>query len=620
MKKITGLVLLAFCFFVAVSCDSSTGPGNSLPDYDITGTYTFKINNVDHTWLFSSNGTYEVTGNYIVGTKSGTWSSNGNDITISFASSGGGAIFGNEIFEVQENGEQITLSLKDNSATMSLLLVSFGLAARTVILTEQMNNGNNENDDDLLKDIDSISSWLSEHNKENNSISKPVDLSIKMQLTEANWKALLTAIDLADMYVALDLSHCTRSNEFDAVLDSNGWFYSLFDYDTGKHLIISLILPDTAIRLMSSFSKYFINLKKISSIAEIDVDGFYDCISLISADFPAAKSIATMAFSGCTNLTSIRFSALTTISYNPFVGLDALSFIITDEGSLSTIESGKALVRNNTELIAYPHAKGNITLNNINKISYAAFSNCKNLTGVSFPNVTNIDAQAFNNCSNLTSISIPEATSIGAYAFEDCSKLTNVSFSKVINIGVRAFYKCSMLASIYFPEATSINNEAFAFNPGLTNVGFPKVKTIGNWAFSVCVFLTNANFPECTSIGSNAFSSTENLSFLSIPKVTSIGEFAFASESTPQTIILGSTAPILSGSIFTYAAFSKNITVKVPLDAAGYGTIPQTYSGYDVTENWGNGFRGGGWTGTNFGNNGTASSVNSNVTINIVYQ
>jgi hypothetical protein len=56
--------------------------------------------------------------------------------------------------------------------------------------------------------------------------------------------------------------------------------------------------------------------------------------------------------------------------------------------------------------------------------------------------------------------------------------------------------------------------------------------------------------------------------------------------------------------------------VKVPPLATGYGTVPATYSGSN-TANWGNGFRGGGWTGSAFSSYG---AVNTNITLNIVYQ
>jgi hypothetical protein len=61
---------------------------------------------------------------------------------------------------------------------------------------------------------------------------------------------------------------------------------------------------------------------------------------------------------------------------------------------------------------------------------------------------------------------------------------------------------------------------------------------------------------------------------------------------------------------------AKTVTVKVPAGATGYGTIPATYSGTDTTENWGNGFRGGGWDGTVFVSGG-ASYINNYITLEV---
>jgi hypothetical protein len=104
-------------------------------NYNMTGTYTFAKNSQSCTWVFNADGSYEVTGYGISGTKTGTWSSTGNDITISYNSSGGSvSVTGEEVFTVQESDEQVILSLKDN-ASLSNVLVSLGLSANSVTLT-----------------------------------------------------------------------------------------------------------------------------------------------------------------------------------------------------------------------------------------------------------------------------------------------------------------------------------------------------------------------------------------------------------------------------------------------------------------------------------------------------
>jgi hypothetical protein len=61
----------------------------------------------------------------------------------------------------------------------------------------------------------------------------------------------------------------------------------------------------------------------------------------------------------------------------------------------------------------------------------------------------------------------------------------------------------------------------------------------------------------------------------------------------------------------------RTVTVKVPPLAKGYGDkIPETYSGGEKDDNWGNGFRGAGWKGSNFVDIG---SINTSITLEIAY-
>jgi hypothetical protein len=342
----------------------------------------------------------------------------------------------------------------------------------------------------------------------------PVEISKNVQLTEANWKAILTEIETAGKYVNLDLSQCTRSGQnAGGGLRSDGTFDPLYDFSTGKNRVVSLILPNAATSIAASF-RYFFNLTSVSSPTVTDIGDFAfgDCTSLVSASFPAATEIGRVAFGGCTGLTSVSFSASAIIiGPNPFQRCTSLtSIVLTGSSTLTVIEGGKALVRNNSELIAYPSANGNVTLNNITSIGDAAFSGCT----------------------------------------------------------------------------------------GLISVNFPAVTEIGVFAFGVCTSLSSASFPAATSINMHAF---------------------FFSGTTPMTFIFGPTAPAdISPGLFLDTNYAKTVTVKVPAGATGYGEIiPQTYSGDDTTENWGNGFRGAGWTGTSFNN---ASGINSNITLHIQHQ
>jgi len=107
------------------------------PDYDMTGTYTFTKTGGNCTWVFAADKNYQCSGYGISGTKTGTWKSKGNDVTISYSSSAGSqTVSGEEVFTIQANGNQVTLTIKDSSIQLSNLLVTFGLAAKSVTLTK----------------------------------------------------------------------------------------------------------------------------------------------------------------------------------------------------------------------------------------------------------------------------------------------------------------------------------------------------------------------------------------------------------------------------------------------------------------------------------------------------
>jgi len=142
MKKFIKTTLVCFALITVIfcTCKDDSDSGSKQPDYNMTGTYTFTNAGGSCTWIFSADGKYQCTGYGIIGTKTGNWSSKGNDVTISYATSDGGSISGNEVFTVQESGNQLTLTLKNGQ--ISNLLVIFSLADKSVTLTKTSSSGN----------------------------------------------------------------------------------------------------------------------------------------------------------------------------------------------------------------------------------------------------------------------------------------------------------------------------------------------------------------------------------------------------------------------------------------------------------------------------------------------
>ena len=398
------------------------------------------------------------------------------------------------------------------------------------------------------------------------STDNPVHLPLGLQLTETNWQNTLAAIDTAGKFVALDLTACTRSSSnTSGGLRSDGTFDpgSYYDNTFSNNRIVSITLPDAATSIaawtdddwifMPPFSR-FGALRKIEgkNIITIGDNAFGGTYYLTSVSFPQATSIGSLVFNNCHYLESISFHATATVSIDSFYACSSLSsFTLTGTGPLSTIENGRALVRNHTELVAYPSASGNIILDNITTISPYAFFNTRNLTSVSFPQVT----------------------SIGEYAFAVSLNLTSVYFPQVISISEYAFYNCHGLTSVEFPQVTSIGVRALHYTINLTSVVIPRILELKD----------------------NVFLRSNNL---------------------PLVITMGSVAPRVGINMISTESGSKSVTMRVPAGATGYGSIPATYTTDTTTNNWANAFRGKGWDGTNY----LDGTVNSNITLNIVYQ
>jgi hypothetical protein len=427
---------------------------------------------------------------------------------------------------------------------------------------------------ETITDADDLAEYLTNASG-GASADNPIPVLIELQLTAENWNAILSAIDTVGKFISLDLAACSMtSTEFNP--DKT--------ISTGKNKIVHITLPNAATSIAAgpypnTTFNHFTSLKTAAgaNITNIGGAAFYRIWSLTSISFPAAVNIGDMAFynssalqsanlppvitldvyafygarlqsidlSAATSigsyalgncaLQSVTFPAEVSLGTNPFVGCTSLvSFTLTGSGSLSAIENGKALVRNNTELVAYPAASGAIELTGIITVKNAAFEGSDALQSASLPNATSIETRAFIWCDALQSVYLPEAVTIGNEAFRECGVLQSLSLPKTTTFGSGATDRCRVLESLYLPVVTSFGGSLTFYYTG------------------------TANF----------------------------------------TITMGAIAPNLETDNFMDTSSALTITVKVPAGATGYGTVPAVYTGSDNTSNWGNGFRGGGWNGS----------------------
>jgi hypothetical protein len=223
---------------------------------------------------------------------------------------------------------------------------------------------------------------------------------------------------------------------------------------------------------------------------------------------------------------------------------------------------------------------------------FAYFDNLNHIEGAA---VTAINGWAFFILS-LNSVSFPTAQSVGNDAFRDCYRLSEVSLPAAQSVGTDAFTGCTGLRKVSLPAAQSVDHGAFQNCTGLTEVSLPAAQSIGNYAFAGCTSLSKVSLPAAQSIGESAFSNCHGLSEVSLPVAKSFGYRAFwGTGRGPLTVTLGGTVPTLGTRLFYD---SKTVIVRVPGNEAWSAIIsdsPYNETGASYTDNWGNGFRGGGW-------------------------
>lgn len=220
--------------------------------------------------------------------------------------------------------------------------------------------------------------------------------------------------------------------------------------------------------------------------------------------FTNLKHIAASAFSGCTNLASIKVPAsLTTIGYNAFLNTawlndqpDGLLYI----GNVLYIYKGT--MPQNTKIVV---KDGTLSISN------QAFYNKSGLVEIELPNsLISIgsdengleeDGKVFYGCSGLTTIKIPAGIkNIVRYAFYGTGLKTVELPEGLESIGNSSFRSCTSLESFVIPD---------------------KVRTIGKNCFRSCAKLESVTMPSCLmSVATDAFRDCNNLNRVDISNLS----------------------------------------------------------------------------------------------------
>lgn len=332
------------------------------------------------------------------------------------------------------------------------------------------------------------------------------------------------------------------------------------------------------------------------TITAIADELFKDNKSVKSVTFPSGssyESVGKYAFSGCTNLTEIKFinginsigegafsgctalkniqlpTAITEISKNMFAGCTSLQYA-TLYDSITAIGDGAY-----KDCVALTSVR---VRENVSSIGKEAFSGCSSIRSIGIDNgTTTIGEKAFYNCAKLTELVMPDSvTMVGSNALYGCVSLTNVTLSKnITEIPDYFLYNAKVLETLTIPadnKITKIGASAFAYCTELENFAIPVGTTeIGQNAFNGCKDITSFTCPVgVTKIGSQLFLNAVNLVSVSLhPNVTEIGSFAFSGCTELTTISGLENVTKLGSGVFKNAVKLNNIVIP-----AGVEVVP----------------------------------------------
>jgi hypothetical protein len=382
--------------------------------------------------------------------------------------------------------------------------------------------------DTILLSIAAVEAYLATQT-DGGAEDNPVHLAIGMELSTANWTAILNAIGNSGKYVNLYLSACTRSDSAsNGGLSRDGTFNTNYNYANGRDRIVSLILPE-------------------------------------AADSIAAGGFLGSTFYGFTSLRHVNTgNGITTIGNYAFDNNQLTGVIIGD----SVTSIGYAAFNNN-------QLTGVTIGGNVTTIGDRAFNN-NELTGVAIPDsVTSIGNSAFSN-NQLTGVTIgSNVTTIGNDAFGH-NELTGVIIpDSVASIGNSAFAYNELAGVTIGSNVTTIGNDAFSHNQ-LTGVTIPdSVASIGNSAFAYNQLTGVTIGSNVTTIGNDAFSHNQLISVTIPNSVTSIVSSTFANNRLTSVIIPNSVTSI------GIDAFSGNQLARVTIGA----NVMLGEAGYDAFNN-----------------------------------
>ncbi|MDO4310019.1 MAG: leucine-rich repeat domain-containing protein [Prevotella sp.] len=293
----------------------------------------------------------------------------------------------------------------------------------------------------------------------------------------------------------------------------------------------NIIFEDYTDNPLSYTHNLYLNGEKVTDliipdgVTSINKYAFYGC-SMTSVTIPGSvKEIHPIAFTECTNLTSVHINDIAAwcaiifednpliYAHNLYLNGEKVTDLIIPDG-VTSIEDYAFYGLNDVASVKLPAS--------LTKIGNNAFVGCSGLSEITIPNsVTSIGKGAFV-CSDLTSAVFEDGETpltLDVYIFASPS-LERVYIGRNTDIYVGPIVDAPKLSQVTIGNTvTSLGRGLFATCTGLTSIDIPNsVTIIGDHCFEGCTSLTSVTIPNSvTQIGQSCFRDCTGLTSITIP-------------------------------------------------------------------------------------------------------
>ena len=250
----------------------------------------------------------------------------------------------------------------------------------------------------------------------------------------------------------------------------------------------------TILSNITTFDKYAFNgcetLKEIrfqNGITEIQESMFEGCLSLEKVELPTSVTqIGANAFNNCISLKEINIPD---------------SIKVLEEGTFRGCES-----------------LTNINLNNATELKDYTFFACRKLDTINTSNLTKLGEWCFSHTA-IKSFDARNISEIPFSCFSNCANLTSISFKNDLkSIGYRAFYGCLKLDNVVLPDTiTLLDHETFMYCQSLKNIKLSdNLQQIGSQVFYDTALVEIKLPGSLTALSTNVFKDCEDLDLVII--------------------------------------------------------------------------------------------------------